>query len=87
MSLSTRIEAKLREAFSPERLSVIDESAQHAGHIGARDGGGHYRIHIVSERFAGLPTMARHRLVYDALGTLMEGAIHALSITARTPAE
>lgn len=73
--------------LQPAHLDVIDDSAQHAGHIGARDGGGHYRIHIVSERFAGLPTMARHRLVYDALGTLMEGAIHALSITARTPAE
>ena len=66
---------------------VIDDSAQPAGHAGARDGGGHYRVHIVSERFAGLATMARHRLVYDALGTLMNGAIHALSITARTPAE
>ena len=74
-------------SLDPEHVEVIDDSAQHAGHIGARDGGGHYRIHIVSERFAGLPTMARHRLVYDALGTLMEGAIHALSITARTPAE
>lgn len=73
--------------LQPTRLDVIDDSAQHAGHAGARDGGGHYRVHIVSERFAGLPTMARHRLVYDALGTLMEGAIHALSITARTPAE
>ncbi len=73
--------------LQPAHLDVIDDSAQHAGHIGARDGGGHYRIHIVSERFAGLPTMARHRLVYDALGSLMEGAIHALSITARTPAE
>ena len=74
-------------ALQPTRLDVIDDSAQHAGHLGARDGGGHYRIHIVAERFAGLPTMARHRLVYDALGPLMEGAIHALSITARTPAE
>jgi BolA protein len=73
--------------LQPSDLDVIDDSAQHAGHAGARDGGGHYRVHIVSERFAGLATMARHRLVYDALGTLMNGAIHALSITARTPAE
>ncbi|MBK6402540.1 MAG: BolA family transcriptional regulator [Rhodocyclaceae bacterium] len=73
--------------LQPSYLDVIDDSAQHAGHAGARDGGGHYRVHIVSERFAGLATMARHRLVYDALGTLMNGAIHALSITARTPAE
>ena len=74
-------------SLDPEHVEVIDDSAQHAGHAGARDGGGHYRVHIVSERFAGLATMARHRLVYDALGTLMNGAIHALSITARTPAE
>jgi BolA protein len=73
--------------LQPTRLDIIDDSAHHAGHAGARDGGGHFRVHIVSERFVGLPTMARHRLVYDALGTLMEGAIHALSITARTPAE
>ncbi len=73
--------------LQPTRLDVIDDSAQHAGHAGARDGGGHYRVLIVSERFAGLATMARHRLVYDALGPLMNGAIHALSITARAPAE
>ena len=48
---------------------------------------GYFRLRIVSPRFANLPTMARHRLVYDALGPLMNGAIHALSITARTPAE
>ena len=73
--------------LQPSYLDVIDDSAQHAGHAGARDGGGHYRVHIVSERFAGLAAMARHRLVYDALGSLMDGAIHALTITARTPAE
>ena len=82
--------ATMRErlaALAPENLEVIDDSAQHAGHEGARSGGGHYRVVIVSPRFEGLSTMARHRLVYDALGTLMDGAIHALSITARTPTE
>jgi BolA protein len=74
-------------ALQPEHIEVIDDSPQHAGHTGARGGGGHYRLTIVSPRFAGLATMARHRMVYDALGTLMDGAIHALSITARTPTE
>ncbi len=73
--------------LEPEHVEVIDDSAQHAGHAGARSGGGHYRLLIVSPRFAGLGTMARHRLVYDALGTLMDGDIHALSITARAPTE
>ncbi len=73
--------------LEPEHVEVIDDSAQHAGHAGARSGGGHYRLLIVSPRFAGLVTMARHRLVYDALGTLMDGDIHALSITARAPTE
>lgn len=74
-------------ALEPTHLEIIDDSARHAGHAGARSGGGHYRVTIVSSRFAGLGTMARHRLVYDALGTLMDGEIHALSITARVPTE
>jgi BolA family transcriptional regulator, general stress-responsive regulator len=74
-------------SLEPEHLELIDDSAQHAGHAGARSGGGHYRLLIVATRFAGLGTIARHRLVYDALGTLMDGDIHALSITARTPTE
>jgi len=74
-------------SLEPEHMEIIDDSPQHAGHAGAQSGGGHYRLLIVSPRFAGLGTMARHRLVYDALGTLMDGAIHALSITARTPTE
>ncbi len=74
-------------SLDPVHVEVIDDSAQHAGHAGARSGGGHYRVVIVSPRFAGLGTMARHRLVYDALGTLMDGDIHALSITARAPTE
>jgi BolA protein len=75
------------QALAPSHLTIHDDSAQHAGHAGARSGGGHYRVEIVSARFASLGTMARHRLVYDALGPLMDGAVHAMSITARTPEE
>lgn len=73
-------------ALEPTAIEIIDDSPKHAGHAGNR-GGGYYRLLIVSPRFAGLGTLARHRLVYDALGSLMDGPIHALSITARTPAE
>lgn len=68
-------------------IDIADDSAKHAGHAGARNGGGHYRLVIVSPRFAGLTTMQRHRMVYDALGPLMQREIHALGITARTPEE
>lgn len=73
-------------ALDPAHIEIIDDSPMHAGHAGNR-GGGYYRLLIVSPRFAGMGTMARHRLVYDALGSLMDGAIHALSITARAPEE
>lgn len=72
-------------ALSPTRIEIIDDSAQHAGHAGARDGGGHYRLLISAPGFAGCNTMQRHRLVYDALGPLMKREIHALSIDARLP--
>ena len=74
-------------ALEPERLHLEDESALHAGHPGARSGGGHYRLTIVSKRFAGLNRVQRHRLVYDALKSLMSGKIHALAVTARAPDE
>ena len=72
-----------------EPLSIVieDESHRHAGHAGAKGGGGHFQLKIVSPRFAGLRTMERHRLVYDALGPLMKREIHALSIIAKTPDE
>jgi BolA protein len=73
--------------LEPVSVEIIDDSAKHAGHVGARSGGGHFRLSIVSPRFAGCRTMERHRLVYDALGPLMKQQIHALSITARTPDE
>jgi len=74
-------------ALEPTRLDILDESHLHAGHAGARDGGGHFRMTIVSPRFAGMRTMERHRLVYDAAGDLMKRQIHALSITAKAPDE
>lgn len=72
--------------LEPAQLEIRDDSAQHAGHAGAKDGG-HYAVRIVSPCFAGLSTMQRHRLVYDAIGDLAQQRIHALSITAKTPAE
>jgi BolA protein len=82
-----RIEALLTEAFTPASLHIDDESALHAGHAGARSGGGHYRVDIVSEAFTGKNTVTRHRLIYAALGDLIPGAIHALAIRASAPDE
>lgn len=80
------IEARLRETFAPLQLEVQDDSAAHAGHAGAREGG-HYTVRLRSVRFAGLSRVARHRLVYDALGELMSSGIHALAVQARAPDE
>lgn len=74
-------------ALDPQRLEIIDDSARHAGHEGAKSGGGHYRLAIVSARFAGKGTLERHRLIYDALGNMMRREIHALSIKALAPEE
>ena len=87
---SSDIESILRERLSglkPLRLELIDDSAKHAGHAGARSGGGHYRLLIVSAEFSGKSTLARHRLVYDALDELMRSKIHALSIQSLAPDE
>ncbi|MBL8459339.1 BolA family protein [Zoogloea sp.] len=81
---------KIRErlaSLQPSRLELIDDSHLHAGHAGARSGGGHYRLTIVSTAFDGKNTLARHRLVYDALGELMHKEIHALAIQASSPSE
>ncbi|HKU48058.1 MAG TPA: BolA family protein [Burkholderiales bacterium] len=87
MSVAARIRERLA-ALEPLDLDLVDESAQHAGHAGARPGGNtHWRLTIVSPRFAGQPTVARHRMVYQALGELMQNPIHALAITARAPEE
>lgn len=82
-----RIEAALRAALAPRSLELIDESHLHRGHAGAASGRGHFRVHVVSAAFAGKAPLARHRLVYGALGALMETDIHALSIEALSPDE
>ena len=74
-------------ALEPEALELADESALHAGHAGAKSGGGHYRLTLVSARFAGQPLQARHRMVYRALAPLMSKDIHALAIHAYAPDE
>lgn len=84
---SARLEARLRAALQPLDLEVIDDSHLHAGHTGAADGRGHFTVHVVAERFAGLPVVRRHRLVYEAVGDLMTTDIHALSIRALAPGE
>ncbi|TDR37401.1 BolA protein family transcriptional regulator [Tahibacter aquaticus] len=81
-----RIRAAL-EQLQPSALELIDESHKHAGHEGARDGRGHFRVRIVSSQFAGKAPLARHRLVYAAVGELMNTDIHALAIEARAPEE
>lgn len=80
------IRERLESAFAPASLDIIDESHKHAGHAGAR-GGGHYIVRIVSDAFAGKPTIQRHRMVYDAMGELMNTEVHALSIKAETTEE
>ena len=74
-------------ALSPEHIEIVDESALHAGHAGARSGGGHYQLTLISPAFAGQSSVARHRAIYQALGDLMTTRIHALSITALAPDE
>lgn len=87
MAVTTpQIEAALREALAPLQLQIRDDSHLHAGHAGAREGR-HFSVHIVSERFNGLSRLARHRLVYDSLHSLMPRGIHALAIDARAPGE
>jgi BolA protein len=81
------IRRALTEAFTPELLEIIDNSAAHAGHAGARSGGGHYHITIVAEAFDGKSLVQRHQLIYKALGDLMKQEIHALGINAISPSE
>jgi BolA family transcriptional regulator, general stress-responsive regulator len=82
-----RLSERLNQAFAPERLDVVDDSHRHAGHAGAADGRGHFTVLLVSSRFAGLGTLKRHRLVYEAVGDMMATDIHALSIQALAPGE
>jgi BolA protein len=82
-----RIVSELQCALHTEQVELIDDSHLHAGHAGARDGRGHFRVRVISADFAGLRTLQRHQLVYRSLGELMQTDIHALSITALTPDE
>jgi len=81
------IEARLRAAFSPQELLVKDQSHLHAGHAGAQDGRGHFDVMIVSRDFGDAGRLQRHRMVFDALGELMDTDIHALRVRALTPEE
>ena len=82
-----RMRAMLNDALAPSRLEIRDDSHKHAGHAGSRLGQGHFSLAIESAAFAGKLPLARHRLVYAALGTMMQTDIHALSIVATTPDE
>jgi BolA protein len=82
--------AQIRErllALAPESIELTDDSGEHAGHEGSRDGGSHFSLVVVSEKFSGMNTLSRHRLVYETLGPLMKREIHALAIRALTPHE
>ena len=85
MTRADRITASL-SVFAPMSLTVSDESAKHAGHAGAREGG-HFRVVLVADAFKGRPQLERHRLVYAAVAPLMGQGVHALSIIARAPEE
>ena len=82
-----RIRTRLEQALHPLELDIEDESHRHAGHEGARDGRGHFRVHIVAADFTGLPLIRRHQRVYAALGELMHTDIHALALDTRAPGE
>lgn len=81
------IRQRLEAAFPGARIEIADDSHKHAGHAGARGGAGHFSVRLVTSAFAGLRTVARHRLVYDCLRDWMPQRIHALAIDARTPEE
>ena len=81
------IKKLLTAEFNPDLLEVLDNSAAHAGHAGARSGGGHYHVTIVAEAFEGKSLVQRHQLIYKALGDLMKQEIHALGINALSPSE
>lgn len=86
--VTATIRRRLETALAPSRLELVDESARHAGHAGARPGGeSHFRLTVVAEAFTGRGRQERQRLIYRALGHLMDGEVHALSIHALTPVE
>ncbi|MFA6921277.1 MAG: BolA family protein [Gallionella sp.] len=86
MSRIAAMRARLA-VLNPSSVEIIDESHKHAGHAGSRDGAGHYLLQIVTTEFTGKSTLARHRMIYSALGEMMKHEIHALNIQADTPGE
>ena len=82
---ANRIRTVLEHAFASARVTVLDDSARHAGHAGARDGAGHFVVRIESQDFTGRSRLERHRLVYQALADLLPREIHALNIEAVSP--
>ncbi|MDH3513802.1 MAG: BolA family transcriptional regulator [Gammaproteobacteria bacterium] len=81
------IEKRLRDAFAPQKIEVRDDSHLHAGHAGAKSGGGHFAVTIVSHRFQGKTPVQRHQMIYQALNEMMKKEVHALSIQALAPDE
>ncbi len=85
---AARLEAALRQAFSPVLVRVVDDSARHAGHAGARpEGETHFTVTVVADGFAGKSRVERQRLVYDILKDELASRVHALSLTTLTPGE
>jgi BolA protein len=82
-----QIRERLEAAFQPLELEIVDDSRRHAGHAGARDGRGHFNVRICSRLFSGKKTVERHRMIYAALGSLMQSDIHALGVIALSPEE
>jgi BolA protein len=88
MGTRERIADELTKTFAPERLDVVDESHQHAGHAGHRPGGEtHYRVYIVSQAFQGKSRIERHRMINETLASELQGGVHALAIHASAPGE
>jgi BolA protein len=84
--VAARIESRLVAALAPEQITVQDDGHLHAGHAGAREGG-HFTVRLTSSRFVGMSRIARHRLVYDSLGSLPALGVHALAVIAKAPGE
>jgi len=82
-----RIQQLLCDRLQPVRFELTDDSARHAGHAGAKAGGGHYLVTIVSQSFTGLSLLEQHRLVYDTLGEMMGREIHALALNTSAPSK
>lgn len=88
MTVAETIARKLTDRFAPARLDIVDDSARHAGHAGARPGGEtHFTVTVVSAAFAGLGRVARQRLVYETLAAELTGGVHALALRTLTPDE